>query len=91
MALVKVRLMGSLRRILGMGEVELTIEQPSEVALVIQRLSEKLGGRGIIDSKDPTVEALILINGVEIGNLEGLETPVDDGDVLVIIPVTHGG
>ncbi|MBS7638775.1 hypothetical protein KEJ49_07870, partial [Candidatus Bathyarchaeota archaeon] len=33
----------------------------------------------------------ILINGVEVNNLEGLKTQVEDGDMLVIIPVTHGG
>jgi len=34
---------------------------------------------------------LILRNGVEVGNLRGLDTALDDGDELVLISVTHGG
>lgn len=34
---------------------------------------------------------LILINGVEVRNLEGIKTRIEDGDSLVLIPVTHGG
>ena len=35
--------------------------------------------------------ALILLNGVEIGNLNGLDTLILDGDEITILSVTHGG
>lgn len=91
MARVKVMMMGTLRRMMGGGIIELTIKPPAEVAHVIHSLSEFLGGEALIDPKHLQAEALILINGVEINNLEGLKTQVEDGDMLVIIPVTHGG
>lgn len=91
MAQVKVRLMGTLRRVMGREEIELTIESSAEVAQVIQGLFDKLGGEAPIDLKNPIAETLILINGIEINNLGGLKTPIEDGDVLVLIPVTHGG
>jgi len=34
---------------------------------------------------------LILINGVEVRNLEGIKTRIEDGDSLTLIPVAHGG
>ena len=43
----------------------------------------------VIESYSPN--ALVLINGVEAGNLEGLRTKLEDGDEIVILSVTHGG
>lgn len=83
--------MGTIGRITGLGNIELAIKPPAEVAQVIHSLSELHGGEALIDPKNLLEEALILINGVEINNLEGLKTQVEDGDMLVIIPVTHGG
>ena len=40
---------------------------------------------------DPRPNALILLNGREISVLKGLETEVNDGDELAVIPVVHGG
>ena len=37
------------------------------------------------------INTLILLNGVEINNIDGLSTPVMDGDTLVLLSVTHGG
>ena len=36
-------------------------------------------------------ETLLLRNEVDIGLLEGLETTLEDGDLLVILPLVHGG
>jgi molybdopterin converting factor small subunit len=83
--------MGTLRRAIGREEFELSIEPP-EVAQVIHRLAEMLGRDDApIDPENPGAEALILLNGVEISNLEGLRTPIEDGDMMVILPVAHGG
>lgn len=52
--------------------------------------------RGLIDvvSGDPprlTSNVIILVNGREIGVLAGLETKLQAGDEVTIIPVSHGG
>ncbi|MEM4727922.1 MAG: MoaD/ThiS family protein [Candidatus Bathyarchaeia archaeon] len=91
MGRVKVIILGTLGKVVGGGNIELTIKPPIEVAHVIHSLSELQGGKALIDPKSLHSEALILINGVEISNLEGVKTQVEDGDTLVIIPVTHGG
>ncbi len=36
-------------------------------------------------------ETLLLRNEVDIGLLKGLDTPLEDGDLLVILPLVHGG
>jgi len=35
--------------------------------------------------------ALILVNDREISVLNGIDTPVNDGDEVVFIPIVHGG
>lgn len=39
----------------------------------------------------PIPNALMLLDGVEVNNLEGLGTVVGDGSELVLLSVTHGG
>jgi molybdopterin converting factor small subunit len=36
-------------------------------------------------------EAMILVNDVDIGLSGGLDTPIHEGDELVILPLVHGG
>ena len=42
-----------------------------------------------VDSPFPN--ALIMLDGVEVNNLEGLETAVNRGQELVLLSVVHGG
>ncbi|HDO42088.1 MAG TPA: hypothetical protein ENH03_04220, partial [Candidatus Bathyarchaeota archaeon] len=41
--------------------------------------------------KDPRPNTIILVNGKEISVLSGLETEIEDGDEITIIPIIHGG
>jgi len=63
---------------------------------VIHKITETFSPefkRTLVDPElnDPRPNALILVNGKEISVLEGLETEVNKGDDVVIIPVSHGG
>ena len=96
MVRVSVRMMGSLREASGRGEEELTLSNGSDVSSVIRKLIEEHGEsleKALMDPiiNSPRPNALILLNGVEVGNLDGLKTPVVDGDALVLLSVTHGG
>jgi len=64
------------------GVIRVLIDSASEKAKAI-----------LIDPElnDPRPNALLLLNGREISILKGLETEVNDGDELTIIPVVHGG
>ena len=42
-----------------------------------------------VDSPFPN--ALIMLDGVEVNNLQGMATPVSDGQELVLLSVVHGG
>ncbi|MGQ9460794.1 MAG: MoaD/ThiS family protein [Candidatus Bathyarchaeaceae archaeon] len=93
---IKVRLLGVLRGLSGEGLVSVESEEPTTVRKVIQKLTEAFSPefkRVLIDPEleDPRPNALILVNEKEISVLQGLETKVNDGDEIVLVPVSHGG
>jgi len=92
---VKIRLLGVFRGFSGKSQLALKLEQAT-VRNVIQTLAESLtteAKRLLIDPElnDPRPNALILLNGREINVLNGLETEVDEGDEVTLIPISHGG
>lgn len=95
MITVKIKLLGVFRGISGESEVTLRPKRAT-VRGAIEMLTESLPqkARGLLIDRylnDPRSNALVLLNGKEIGVLEGLETSMKDGDELMIIPVAHGG
>ncbi len=84
---VWVRLVGSL----GMGggrKVEMTLPESSLISDLLRELSETLLHLGGVDSAKGI---LIVVDGVEAGNLLGLNTPLADGVEVALVPVAHGG
>jgi molybdopterin converting factor small subunit len=93
---VMARMMGPLKEASGSEEQELTLDQDAKVSDAIHGILEAHGGAldGILldpYTLSPVTNTLILLNGVEVGNLLGLETPLKDGDSLILLSVTHGG
>jgi len=89
-------MMGPLKEASGSEEKELTLSKDARVSDAILRILEAYGGAldgALLDpyTLSPVTNTLILLNGVEVGNLQGLETPLRDGDSLVLLSVTHGG
>jgi molybdopterin converting factor small subunit len=95
MARVTVRMVGVAKEAAGTPEQALIIPSNSNISTVLRTLIEKHGDAFKDAILDPTtqtpVSTLILLNGVETGNLQGLNTPVTDGDTIILLSVTHGG
>jgi len=92
---VEVRFLGIFEETFGRNQIYLAAENPRklrEVIIEVAKSSPELG-RLLIDPEllDPRPNAVILVNGKEIGVLQGLETEVKSGDKIVLIPVIHGG
>jgi len=93
---VKVKFLGVFRRFSGRNQVLVKLEEPATVRKAIEKLTEAFSSefkRALVDPEleDPRPNALILVNGKEISVLRGLETDVEDGDEIVLVPVSHGG
>ena len=92
---VRVKLLGVFRKAYGKNMVYVKVRGSIPILKLIQMMADASPtfGTAIIDPelKDPRPNALILVNGKEISALNGLETEVNYGDEVVLIPVTHGG
>ena len=92
---ITVKFVGAFRHFSGAGELELDCEGLTSVGELVNELVKEvpeIEGR-LIDQHlaNPGPNALILVNDREIGVLGGLEAKLKDGDVVVLVPVVHGG
>ena len=76
--------------------MRLNLQVEPTISTVIRLLSDQFGPEFEVNVADlkgekPRLKTLVLKNNVEVGSLEKLKTKVEDGDKLVIIPITHGG
>jgi molybdopterin converting factor small subunit len=88
--LVKVRLLGSLKPPNVRGEFEVDLPTESKIATLIEELP-RLYPEIANSLRNPSTSNLIMLDGVEIGNLDGLDTPLAKYSKIVLVPVTHGG
>lgn len=96
MVSVVVRMMGTLRAASGRPEASVDLPEGGDVSSVLHTLVEMFDEsfkEALLDPviQNPSANALILLNGFEINNLQGLHTKMKCGDELVLLPITHGG
>jgi molybdopterin converting factor small subunit len=92
---IEIRMLGVSKDAAGRDRETITIPECADIYEALRTLID-IHGQPLRDALlDPVTESpvatLILLNGVEIGNLQGLETPLNHGDELVLLSVTHGG
>ena len=95
---VKVRLFTSLREIANKREETLTFPENTKVTVnsVLKTLAEKYGNpfsEYVYDGTTGQPKGFLqfLVNGTSISTVNGLDTPLHDGDVLAILPPVGGG
>lgn len=95
---VSVRFFTSLRELTGKREetLEFSGKEKITIGLVLERLSKRYGREFVdyvFDRKTGDVKGFLqfLVNGRSASTLNGLDTPLRDGDVLAIVPPVGGG
>jgi molybdopterin synthase sulfur carrier subunit len=95
---VSVRFFTSLREIADKKEETLKFPEGEKVTLdkVLKILAQRYGKRFVeyvYDDKTDEVKGFLqfLINGKSAATLNGLQTELEDGDVLAILPPVGGG
>jgi molybdopterin converting factor small subunit len=92
---VHVKFVGSFRGVSGKDAITLRCRGSVSMRSIVEKVVEKLPNirPSMFDpvSGEPRKNMLVLVNGQEIGVLDGLETVVEDGDEVVFIRVIHGG
>jgi len=88
---VTVKIPTQLRSVTG-GEAEATVDEASTVGEVLDGLYERFDGlRDRIAEDDLRRFVNVYVAGEDIRFLDGLETPVEDGDEVTILPAVAGG
>jgi molybdopterin synthase sulfur carrier subunit len=95
---VSVRFFTSLREIVGKREETLTFPEDEKVTVdtVLKALAQRHGKRFVEYVYNPKTGEVtgflqFLVNGKSATTLNGLQTELEDGDVLAILPPVGGG
>lgn len=92
---VKVRMLGVFRESGKSKESSVELADGASIRDVITVvIGEDDGLRTILWDKQvdsPFPNALVMLDGVEVNNLKGMDTPVSDGQEIVLLSVVHGG
>jgi len=84
---MKVLFVGHLKRLFGRDHLVVE-EKVEDVRALLEYLNRlKLEANVLVDRSN----TLIIVNGVEVSALNGLDTKVNEDDVVTLVPVTHGG
>ena len=90
---VSIQFRGPIARQIEGGVLEIEIEKGITLKDLFFRMIER---NSYLQSiwREPTEidrDSMILYNGVDIGVTGGLGTTLKDGDVLILLPLVHGG
>jgi sulfur-carrier protein len=92
---IAIKFVGAFRHFSGTSELILErkgcisiCDMVNELVIEMPELKKSLIDQQLEDLRP---NALILVNGREIGVLNGLETKLNDGDQVTLVPVMHGG
>jgi molybdopterin synthase sulfur carrier subunit len=90
-----VKFVGSFRGVSGKSKISFKLKNSLSVRSLVAKVVDRVPRlkSSLIDpvSGGPRSNMLVLVNGQEIGVLNGLETNINDGDEVVFVPVMHGG
>ena len=89
---ITVKIPTQLRAVTG-GEAETTVEEAATVGEVLDGLYERYDGlrERIAEDGDLRRFVNVYVGGEDIRFLDGLETAVEDGDEVTILPAVAGG
>jgi len=94
---VKVEYLGHIRNIIGSGrQEEVEIEEEASIADLLMALSEKYGQpfkKAVYEKRGTDVKSnyIITVNGYLLNQLSGIETKLQNGDEITLLPIVSGG
>jgi len=87
MVSVKAILRGEFKNVAGVEEVQVEVNNPT-VRGVIDRLAAKYGSKFLsaaLDGAELKLDVTVMVNDADFQYLSGLDTPVNQGDIVTFI------
>ena len=90
---VAVRFRGPVGKRMQAPVFHIEVRENSTLRNLLEELLQKKETVSEIWSSPESIdsEALVLLNEVDVGLTGGLETELSDGDVIIVLPLIHGG
>ncbi len=91
---VTVRFYAHLRDLTGKkSPIELNLEEDATISQVLEELLKDLKIKTTLldDNQEIKSDITLLKNGREIKFLDGLDTTLDEGDIISVFPIVAGG
>ena len=93
---VKVSYLGYIRFLLGKREEEFELDENTSLGDLLNMLSQKYGEPFRKEIYEPGLQDLkygygVIINGLLMARLQGLKTPLKDGDQVILTTLISGG
>ncbi len=91
---INVKFFGVLRSYAKRVNSRISLDEPANVETLIvklSRLSRKFKELLVTETKELNSNVIVIVNGKEVGVLNGTQTDLHDGDNIILIPVVHGG
>ena len=92
---IQVRTILTLKKILGKGEIEMTIPSRSNLKDVLESMvktyGEELKSNLFNSDGNILLHIRLMINGQDIAFLNKMKTVLEDGDEILILPPVAGG
>ena len=93
---VKLRTILNFKKIIGKGEVDFPVEDGTNLEAALDKIVETYGEELKSNLFDPDNGNLLqhirlMVNGRDIAFLNGLQTILQDGDEILILPPVAGG
>ncbi len=91
---IKFKSFGSIRRLIGTSETTLDVPISSTISDVIETIVQKWGSQAeelLMDEGQFSGNLIIMLNMKDISTLDGMNTPVNQDDEVIILPHVQGG
>lgn len=85
--MILIRLLGSCKKIIGCSSLAYE-KHPTSINEIVSYLDKSASANGTDFSPD---NILVVVNGVDSSILDANESLVQDGDIVTVVPIIHGG
>ena len=89
-----VKLVGTLSSDSDTRDFSFSLSSGTNLLSLLRDLEDSRVQKGSLlgwNGRNPRAKILVLVNGVEVSVLEGLQSRLNDGDAVTLVPVSHGG
>jgi MoaD family protein len=93
---VKVQYLGFIKNLIKQSQDEFELEEGASLAELLNKISSLYGKDFQKEVYEPGLKDLkmgfvVTVNGVLIGQLQGLDTPLNSGDNVILMSLMSGG